>query len=250
MFLRHRPRLRVLIIALTIFAALAGFVMFLSIRYRVTPVTPLDAPRGAEEVVAGPTDGSDGESAAAADSHAPENGPTEEPTPAASPSPSPSPQPSPSASPSAAAAVPGEAGKLLIPVAGVRPEQLRDTYNDARSEGRVHNAIDIEAPRGTPVLAAADGRIVKLFTSEKGGITLYQLGADEHVVYYYAHLDRYAEGLREGHYARQGEIIAYVGDTGNATPGNYHLHFQVYRITDPKRYWEGENINPYPLLTR
>jgi murein DD-endopeptidase MepM/ murein hydrolase activator NlpD len=137
---------------------------------------------------------------------------------------------------------------LLVPVAGVRPEQLRDTFQEARSEGRVHDAIDIPAARGTPVLAAADGRIIKFFNSEKGGITIYQLSADERLVYYYAHLERYADGLTEGHYARRGEVIAYVGDTGNAGPGNYHLHFSVATITDPKRYWTGININPYPML--
>jgi murein DD-endopeptidase MepM/ murein hydrolase activator NlpD len=137
---------------------------------------------------------------------------------------------------------------LLIPVAGVRPEQLRDTFQDARSEGRVHDAIDIPAASGAPVLAAADGRVVKLFNSERGGITIYQLSADEHLVYYYAHLERYADGLTEGRYARRGEVIAYVGDTGNAGPGNYHLHFSVAIITDPKHYWNGTNINPYPML--
>jgi murein DD-endopeptidase MepM/ murein hydrolase activator NlpD len=136
----------------------------------------------------------------------------------------------------------------LIPVAGVRPEQLRDTFQEARSEGRVHDAIDIPAARSTPVLAVAEGRIVKFFNSERGGITIYQLSADERLVYYYAHLERYAVGLAEGHLARRGEIIAYVGDTGNAGPGNYHLHFSVAVITDPKRYWNGTNINPYPLL--
>ncbi|HEX8502223.1 MAG TPA: M23 family metallopeptidase, partial [Pyrinomonadaceae bacterium] len=139
--------------------------------------------------------------------------------------------------------------RLLIPVEGVRPEQLQDTFKDARSEGRVHDAIDIIAPRDTPVLAAADGRIVKLFRSVRGGVTLYQLAsADEHVVLYYAHLERYADGLGEGHFARRGETIAYVGDSGNATPGNTHLHFQIYRVADPKRFWTGENFNPYPLL--
>ena len=93
----------------------------------------------------------------------------------------------------------------------------------SRSEGRVHDAIDIPAPRGTPVLAAADGRVVKLFQSAKGGTTVYQLAsADEHFVFYYAHLDHYADGLTEGHVARRGETIAYVGDTGNAGPGNTH----------------------------
>jgi murein DD-endopeptidase MepM/ murein hydrolase activator NlpD len=137
---------------------------------------------------------------------------------------------------------------LIIPVAGVRPEQLQDTFAAARSEGRVHDAIDIQAPRGTPVLAAADGPIVKLFQSERGGTTIYQLSTDAKFVYYYAHLDRYAEGLAEGHFVKQGETIAYVGDSGNAGPGNYHLHFSVAQISDPKNFWHGININPYPLL--
>ncbi|MDT4951985.1 MAG: peptidoglycan LD-endopeptidase LytH [Acidobacteriota bacterium] len=149
-------------------------------------------------------------------------------------------QPSPTASTTSAA--------LLIPVAGVRPEQLRDTFSEARSEGRVHDAIDIPAPRGTPVLAAADGRIVKLFQSERGGTTIYQLDPDNKTIYYYAHLERYADGLLEGHIARRGEVIAYVGDTGNAGAGNYHLHFSILIVSDPKRYWDGTNINPYPLL--
>jgi len=139
---------------------------------------------------------------------------------------------------------------LIIPVAGVRPEQLRDTFSDSRAEGRVHDAIDIPAPLDTPVLAATDGTIVKLFHSEPGGTTIYQLSTDNKFVYYYAHLDRYAEGLAEGHFAKQGEIIAYVGDTGNAGAGNYHLHFSIALISDPKHYWQGVNINPYPLLKR
>ena len=139
---------------------------------------------------------------------------------------------------------------LIIPVAGVRPDQLHDTFSDSRSEGRVHDAIDIAAPLDTPVLAAADGTIVKLFHSERGGTTIYQLSADNKFVYYYAHLDRYVEGLSEGHFVKQGENIAYVGDTGNAGAGNYHLHFSIAVISNPKRYWEGVNINPYPLLKR
>jgi murein DD-endopeptidase MepM/ murein hydrolase activator NlpD len=141
-------------------------------------------------------------------------------------------------------------GSLIVPVAGVRVDQLRDTFADARSEGRVHDAIDIAAPRSTPVLAAADGAIVKLFPSERGGTTIYQLSADSKYIYYYAHLERYADGLAVGHFAKQGETIAYVGDTGNAGTGNYHLHFSVAMVSDPKRYWEGTNINPYPLLRR
>ena len=137
---------------------------------------------------------------------------------------------------------------LIIPVAGVRPEQLIDTFDDARSEGRVHDAIDIVAPAGTPVLAATEGKILKLFQSERGGTTIYQLSTDEKTVYYYAHLQRYADNLTEGSFVRQGDTIAYVGDTGNAGAGNYHLHFSIAAVSDPKRYWEGTNINPYPLL--
>jgi len=137
---------------------------------------------------------------------------------------------------------------LIIPVAGVRPDQLLDTYSDARSEGRTHDAIDIMAPAETPVIAAADGKILKLFQSERGGTTIYQLSANQELVFYYAHLSHYADGLTEGSLVRQGQVIAYVGDTGNAGAGNYHLHFSIAVVSDPKRYWEGTNINPYPLL--
>lgn len=156
--------------------------------------------------------------------------------------PTPTPRPLPTVLP--------ESSQLLIPVAGVRPEQLRDTFQASRSEGRSHDAIDIPAPRGTPVLAVADGRIVKLFESVPGGTTIYQLGTDNRTIYYYAHLDRYVDGLKDGHFARRGEVIAYVGDTGNAGAGNYHLHFSVSIVNDPRRYWDGTNINPYPLLVK
>jgi murein DD-endopeptidase MepM/ murein hydrolase activator NlpD len=167
-------------------------------------------------------------------------------------------QPTPNASPtfpapaSPALPTPEEASpnNLIVPVAGVRPDQLHDTFSENRSEGRVHDAIDIAAPLGTPVLAAADGTIVKLFQSERGGTTIYQLSTDNKFIYYYAHLDRYAEGLAEGRFVKQGETIAYVGDSGNAGAGNYHLHFSIAVISDPKRYWQGVNINPYPLLKR
>jgi murein DD-endopeptidase MepM/ murein hydrolase activator NlpD len=139
-------------------------------------------------------------------------------------------------------------GSLVMPVAGIRPEELQDTYLDARSEGRVHEALDIMAPQGTPVLAAADGRIVRLFSSERGGTTIYQMSADSSYIFYYAHLDRYAESIQEGQEVRRGMVIAYVGNTGNAGPENYHLHFAIWRITDPGHYWDGVNINPYPLL--
>ncbi len=138
--------------------------------------------------------------------------------------------------------------KLIIPVQGVRADQLQDTFMDARIEGRVHDAIDIPAAAGTPVLAAADGEIAKLFQSERGGTTIYQYSADKKLVFYYAHLQRYADGLAPGKFVGQGEVIAYVGDTGNAGAGNYHLHFSISVIPNPARYWEGTNINPYPLL--
>jgi len=144
---------------------------------------------------------------------------------------------------------PEQTPTLIVPVQGVRPDQLVDTFDQARSEGRVHDAIDIMAPADTPVLAAADGKILKLFESERGGTTIYQLSPDEKMVFYYAHLARYADGIAEGMTVRQGQTIAYVGDTGNAGAGNYHLHFSIALVTDPKRYWEGNNINPYPLLS-
>lgn len=137
---------------------------------------------------------------------------------------------------------------LVVPVAGVRPDQLRDTFADSRSEGRVHDAIDIPAAQGTPVVAAAEGEVLKLFQSERGGTTIYQWSADKKLVFYYGHLQRYADQLFEGKLVGQGEVIGYVGDTGNAGPGNYHLHFSISVVADPKRYWEGVNINPYPLL--
>ncbi len=139
-------------------------------------------------------------------------------------------------------------GALTIPVVGALPEQLRDTYNESRSEGRAHNALDIMASCGAPVVAATTGKIIKLFRSDRGGVTIYQIGADNRIVYYYAHLARYAGGLTEGHLAQQGELIGYVGDTGNVVPCACHLHFAIWSVTDPKRYLDGENINPYPLL--
>jgi murein DD-endopeptidase MepM/ murein hydrolase activator NlpD len=137
---------------------------------------------------------------------------------------------------------------LIIPVSGIRPEQLYDSFGDARSEGRSHRALDIPAAKGTPVLAATSGVIKRIFYSEKGGKTLYQLSDDGKVVYYYAHLDCYASDLNEGRPVKQGEVIAYVGDTGNAGSGNYHLHFAMWTVENPKRIWEGSNINPFSLL--
>lgn len=140
------------------------------------------------------------------------------------------------------------ADQLMIPVKGVRRDQLQDTYNDARSAGRVHNAIDIMAAQGTPVVAAADGEIAKFFDSDLGGITIYQYSLDKKLVYYYAHLQRRADRIAEKQFVRRGTIIGYVGDTGNAGAGNFHLHFSISELEQPDRYWDGKNINPFPVL--
>jgi peptidoglycan LD-endopeptidase LytH len=137
---------------------------------------------------------------------------------------------------------------LTVPVQGVRVQDLVDTYTQARSEGRTHDAIDIAAPRGTPVLAAGDGVVLKRFQSVRGGTALYQLAPDRVTIYYYAHLDRYAPGITEGQMLKQGTVLGYVGDTGNAGAGNYHLHFGVSTTADPAQYWGGVPRNPYPLL--
>ena len=139
-------------------------------------------------------------------------------------------------------------GALLVPVDGIRREQLRDTYNQSRSEGRTHHAIDIHAPRGTPVLAVMDGTVLKLHQGARGGIAVYLLDDDGRTRYYYAHLDGYAQGLHEGQRVQRGEVIGYVGDTGNAQPGDYHLHFSIAILESPRRWWEGTNLNPYDML--
>jgi murein DD-endopeptidase MepM/ murein hydrolase activator NlpD len=139
--------------------------------------------------------------------------------------------------------------KLMVPVEGVEARQLADTYGDARGSMGKHEAIDIPAPKGTPVLAVADGHVAKLFLSKPGGITIYQFDRSGTVAYYYAHLERYAPGLDEGDKVKRGEVIGYVGTTGNAPPAAPHLHFAVFMLGPAKRWWEGTAVNPYPLLT-
>ena len=139
---------------------------------------------------------------------------------------------------------------LAIPVAGIRPDQLSDTYADARAGGaRVHDAIDIMAPAGTPVLAATEGIVEKLFFSEGGGgITAYVRSPDRRWIYYYAHLQAYAPGLREGTRLARGDAVGTVGSSGNANPAGPHLHFAVHRM-EPEEDWHGGTpVNPYPLL--
>lgn len=138
---------------------------------------------------------------------------------------------------------------LLIPVEGVSAGQLHDTFYQGRSEGRIHEALDIMAPEGTPVLASAGGK-AKLFSSERGGMMIYVIDPSSLIVYYYGHLQRYADGLYEGKQLARGEVIGYVGDTGNAGAGNFHLHFGIAKVTAPGKWSRGEPINPYPLLTK
>lgn len=142
-------------------------------------------------------------------------------------------------------------GVYVLPVAGVRPEQLVDTFSAARGGGnRVHDAIDIMAPRGTPVVAAVGGRVEKLFTSKAGGLTVYVRSPDRRTITYYAHLDAYVRGLAEGQQLRAGQQIGTVGATGNAEPNAPHLHFAIMQTAPDADWWEPAfAINPYPILT-
>lgn len=145
-------------------------------------------------------------------------------------------------------AVPAAGEALEMPVDGVRPEDLHDTFSETRQGTRPHEALDIMAPRGTPVRAVRDGHIEKLFTSRQGGLTIYQFDPSGTYAYYYAHLDRYADGLEEGQRVRAGDLLGFVGSTGNASPDAPHLHFGIFRLGPQRRWWEGEALNPYPLL--
>lgn len=147
---------------------------------------------------------------------------------------------------------PAAVSRLIIPVAGVGARDLVDTFTQARAGGaRRHDAIDILAPRGTPVLAATPGEIEKVFLSEPGGKTVYVRSPDRTLITYYAHLDAYAPGLREGQQVRAGQPLGTVGTTGNADPAVPHLHFAVMRTSPDAPWWEDAVVlNPYPLLTR
>lgn len=174
-----------------------------------------------------------------------------EPPAAPPPLPEDAPPPEPgSPAPEDSAYLPADLGRrdLLVPVQGIRPAELLDTFEHARSGGRLHEAIDIMAPRNTPVVAVEAGRIAKLFTSDLGGLTLYQFDPTETYSYYYAHLERYARGIEEGSQVARGQVIGYVGSTGNAGPDNPHLHFAVFKLNERKEWWEGRPINPFNLF--
>jgi peptidoglycan LD-endopeptidase LytH len=137
---------------------------------------------------------------------------------------------------------------LILPVAGVTADELRDQFDDLRGGGRRHGAIDILAKRNTPVVAAADGVVDKLFTSKSGGLTVYERDPSGLYQLYYAHLESYAPGLDEGDAVRQGQVIGYVGTSGNAPKDVPHLHFAIFRMGPQRKWWEGDAVNPFPLL--
>ena len=137
--------------------------------------------------------------------------------------------------------------QLTLPVEGIRTEDLRDNFNEMRGTRR-HEAIDVLAPRNTPVLAVEDGKIAKLFYSEGGGITIYQFDPTETYVYYYAHLERYADDVREGRTVKRGDVLGYVGTTGNAPRNTPHLHFAIFKMGQDKKWWQGTAIDPYSVL--
>ncbi len=143
----------------------------------------------------------------------------------------------------------GPAG-LAIPVQGLKPANLSDTYTQARAGGaRTHDAIDIMAAEGTPVVSSSDGTVEKLFFSQGGGgITVYVRSPDQRWIYYYAHLQGYAPGLAEGQRVKRGQLLGRVGHTGNANPAGPHLHFAINRMNPGEKWWQGSPINPYPLL--
>jgi murein DD-endopeptidase MepM/ murein hydrolase activator NlpD len=143
------------------------------------------------------------------------------------------------------------AASLVVPVAGVMPSELRSDFHTPRSGGaRQHNALDIPAPRGTPVISATSGRVLRLFSSKAGGLMVYAADATERFILMYGHLDRYADGLADGMRLERGQTIGYVGTTGNAPPNVPHLHFAIARTNNVKRWWNGEPIDPAPLFKR
>jgi murein DD-endopeptidase MepM/ murein hydrolase activator NlpD len=139
---------------------------------------------------------------------------------------------------------------LTLPIQGLNSHDIQDTFSQGRAGGKLHEATDILAPRGTPVVAVQDGIIQKLFLSKPGGITIYEFDHVGVFCYYYAHLQSYAEGLTEGMSVKRGDVIGYVGTTGNAPPQTPHLHFAIFRLGPEKHWWQGTAIDPYPVLMK
>ena len=138
--------------------------------------------------------------------------------------------------------------RLELPVQGAKRDDVRDTFDEQRGSARRHEAIDMLAPRHTPVVAVEDGTIARLFLSDAGGITVYQFDPTSTFCYYYAHLQGYVEGLKEGDRVKRGDVIGYVGTTGNAPKDTPHLHFAIFQLTDKKQWWQGTPIDPYKVL--
>jgi murein DD-endopeptidase MepM/ murein hydrolase activator NlpD len=149
------------------------------------------------------------------------------------------------AAPTSAAAT---APKLLIPVEGMKLAQLSDNFDQPRGAERHHEALDIMAPKGAKVFAVTDGKVAKLFESKAGGLTVYQFDPSDKLAYYYAHLDKYADGLKEGAQIKRGDLVGYVGVTGNSNPNAPHLHFAVFELTPEKQWWKGTPLNPFPMM--
>jgi len=139
---------------------------------------------------------------------------------------------------------------LTFPLEGIKASDIRDTFNEGRASGKRHEATDIMAPRGTPIHAVQDGTIRKLFLSKAGGNTIYEFDPEGVYCFYYAHLDRYADGLHEGMQVKKGDVIGYVGSTGDASPDAPHLHFAIVKLGPDKKWWQGAAINPYPILVQ
>ena len=137
---------------------------------------------------------------------------------------------------------------LELPVQGLKRHDLRDTFSEMRAGTRRHEALDILAPRNTPVVAVEDGTIARLFLSKPGGLTIYQFDPTSTYAYYYAHLERYADGLKDGERVKRGQVIGYVGTSGNAPPDTPHLHFAIFKLTEAKHWWQGTAIDPYRVL--
>lgn len=137
---------------------------------------------------------------------------------------------------------------LDVPVLGLSRHALRDTFDEMRGGTHRHEALDIMAPRNTPVIAVEAGTVAKLFSSKAGGLTIYQFDRTSSYAYYYAHLERYADGLKDGDRVERRQVIGYVGTSGNAPPDAPHLHFAIFQLTAEKRWWRGTAIDPYPIL--
>jgi murein DD-endopeptidase MepM/ murein hydrolase activator NlpD len=136
-------------------------------------------------------------------------------------------------------------GRLRLPLDGANIESLKGGFAETRGSDRPHEAVDMLAPRNTPVHAVDGGSIAKLFTSKAGGLTIYQFDPSGRLCYYYAHLERYADGLKDGQTVSQGDVVGYVGTTGNAPPNTPHLHFAVFELNADKHWWQGRAIDPY-----